>query len=53
MLVNRSIPRSTVIPELPYAEIGDAIDWLCDRFGFTQSIAEVDWRDWGGTPGAL
>jgi len=102
MLVNRSIPRSTVIPELPYADIGGAIDWLCATLGFTlrlriadhraqlnvgdgavvlierppqasgtsyagsvmvrvdghrwnfsQSIADVDPRDWGGTPGRL
>jgi len=35
MLSNRSIPRSTVIPELAFPNIGEAIDWLCDAFGFT------------------
>jgi uncharacterized glyoxalase superfamily protein PhnB len=35
MLANRSIPRCTVIPELAYPEIGEAIDWLCDAFGFS------------------
>jgi uncharacterized glyoxalase superfamily protein PhnB len=35
---NRSIPACTVIPELAYPEIGEAIDWLCDRFGFTLRI---------------
>ncbi len=35
MLVNRSIPRCTVIPELAYPDIGEAVDWLCDAFGFS------------------
>jgi len=35
MLTNRSIPACTVIPELGYPDIGKAIDWLCDAFGFT------------------
>ena len=35
MLANRSIPRCTVIPELAYPDVGAAIDWLCDAFGFT------------------
>lgn len=35
MLQNRSIPASTVIPELAYPDIGEAIVWLCSAFGFT------------------
>jgi uncharacterized glyoxalase superfamily protein PhnB len=35
MLANRSIPRSTVIPELAYPDVTEAADWLCDAFGFT------------------
>jgi uncharacterized glyoxalase superfamily protein PhnB len=35
MLANRSMPRCTVIPELAYPDVGEAIDWLCDAFGFT------------------
>jgi uncharacterized glyoxalase superfamily protein PhnB len=35
MLVNRSMPRCTVIPELAYPDVGEAIDWLCNAFGFT------------------
>jgi uncharacterized glyoxalase superfamily protein PhnB len=35
MIANRSIPQSTVIPELAYPDIGDAIDWLSEAFGFT------------------
>src|SRR5262244_3341604 len=38
MLVNRSIPRCTVIPELAYPDVGEAIDWLCDAFGFTLRV---------------
>ena len=29
------MPASTVIPVLDYAELGEAIDWLCGVFGFT------------------
>jgi uncharacterized glyoxalase superfamily protein PhnB len=53
MISNRSIPRATVIPELFYTDIGEAITWLNNAFGFSQSIADVDPRDWGGTPGTL
>jgi uncharacterized glyoxalase superfamily protein PhnB len=35
MLQNRSIPNSTVIPELAYPDIGESIAWLCGAFGFT------------------
>jgi uncharacterized glyoxalase superfamily protein PhnB len=35
MLANRSMPRSTVIPVLAYPDLGEAIDWLCDVFGFS------------------
>jgi uncharacterized glyoxalase superfamily protein PhnB len=38
MLSNRSMPRSIVIPELAYPDVGDAIDWLCGAFGFTLRI---------------
>ena len=36
MLANRSMPRSTVIPELAYDDVGQAITWLCDTFGFRE-----------------
>lgn len=39
MLVNRSIPRGTVIPELAYPDVGEAKDWRCDAFGFTLRLA--------------
>jgi uncharacterized glyoxalase superfamily protein PhnB len=44
MLANRSIPRSTVIPEFAYPDIGEAIDWLCDTFGFTLRIRIMNHR---------
>ena len=39
MLVNRSMPSCTVIPVLVYEDVDDAVEWLCDTFGFT-----VRWR---------
>src|SRR5258707_4471862 len=44
MLANRSIPNCTVIPELAYPDIGEAIDWLCNAFGFTLRIRIADHR---------
>ncbi len=38
MLVNRSVPRCTVIPELVYPDVEKAAKWLCDTFGFTLRI---------------
>lgn len=38
MLANRSMPRSTVIPQLAYRDVGAAAKWLCDAFGFTLRI---------------
>jgi uncharacterized glyoxalase superfamily protein PhnB len=35
MLANQSMPQCTVIPELAYPGVGEAIEWLCDVFGFT------------------
>ncbi len=44
MLANRSIPRSTVIPELAYADVSKATDWLCDAFGFTVRLRIANHR---------
>src|SRR5215475_7692240 len=44
MLANRSIPRSTVIPELPYPDVTAAAKWLCDAFGFTVRLRIADHR---------
>jgi len=35
MLKNRSIPASTVIPQIPYPDVTKAAEWLRDTFGFT------------------
>jgi uncharacterized glyoxalase superfamily protein PhnB len=44
MLANRSIPGSTVIPELAYPDLSGAIDWLTTAFGFTLRIRIGDHR---------
>src|SRR5260370_20196831 len=44
MFATRSIPKCTVIPELAYPNIGEAIDWLCNAFGFTLRIRIADHR---------
>lgn len=44
MLSNRSMPRSVVIPELAYPDIGEAIDWLCKAFGFALRIRMTNHR---------
>ena len=36
MRANRSMPGCTVLPELVYADVGAAADWLCAAFGFTE-----------------
>ena len=33
---NRSMPASTVIPVLPYEDVGEAVSWLCETFGFSE-----------------
>jgi len=33
---NRSIPVSSVLPHLVYADVAAAIDWLSAAFGFTE-----------------
>jgi uncharacterized glyoxalase superfamily protein PhnB len=35
LLLNRSIPRATVIPVLAYPDVNQAAAWLCDAFGFS------------------
>jgi len=44
MLSNRSIPRSVVIPELAYPDIGEAVEWLSRAFGFTLRIRMANHR---------
>ena len=38
MLPNRSIPKCTVIPVLVYPDVLQAVQWLCDTFGFTLRV---------------
>ncbi|MDM7913702.1 MAG: hypothetical protein QUU85_00340 [Candidatus Eisenbacteria bacterium] len=35
---NRSIPRSTVIPEVPCSDVPEAAAWLCGAFGFAERL---------------
>ncbi len=36
MLANRSMPPCTVIPVLVYEDVGAAVHWLCETFGFRE-----------------
>ena len=36
MLANRSMPSGAVIPVLGYEDVGEAVAWLCDTFGFAE-----------------
>lgn len=36
--MNRSMPPSTIIPELPYPNVRKAVDWLCNVFGFKERL---------------
>lgn len=38
MIMNRSMPPSVVIPELPYPDVRQAVDWLCRSFGFVERL---------------
>ena len=44
MLINRSMPRCTVIPQIAYPDVGKAAEWLCNAFGFTVRIRIADHR---------
>lgn len=44
MLINRSIPRATVIPVLAYSDVHQAAEWLCRAFGFTVRMRIGDHR---------
>jgi uncharacterized glyoxalase superfamily protein PhnB len=38
MKSNRSIPQATVIPELVYPDVREAVRWLTDAFGFEERV---------------
>lgn len=37
-VVNRSAPKSAVVPVLVYEDVGKAIEWLCGAFGLTERL---------------
>jgi uncharacterized glyoxalase superfamily protein PhnB len=44
MLPNRSMPPCSVIPELVYEDVGEAVQWLCETFGFVERWTAGDHR---------
>ena len=36
--MNRSMPPAAIIPELPYRNVREAVDWLCRVLGFTERL---------------
>lgn len=42
--MNRSMPPSTVIPELPYSDVRVAVEWLCKVFSFKERLRIKDHR---------
>ncbi len=44
MSTNRSMPPGVIIPEIPYADVHDAADWLCRAFGFKKRLQIADHR---------
>ena len=36
MIVNRSVPTDTLLPHVAYRDVGKAIDWLGEAFGFRE-----------------
>jgi uncharacterized glyoxalase superfamily protein PhnB len=44
MRQNRSIPNATIIPELGYADVPAAAQWLCDKFGFQERLRIANHR---------
>jgi len=41
---NRSVPDAAVIPELPYPDVREAVDWLARAFGFEERLQIGDHR---------
>ena len=44
MRSNRSVPEAAVIPELPYPDVREAVDWLTRAFGFKERLQIGDHR---------
>ncbi len=43
-MMNRSMPPGTIIPELAYDNVGDAVAWLCKTIGFKERLRIGDHR---------
>jgi uncharacterized glyoxalase superfamily protein PhnB len=41
---NRSVPEAAVIPELPYPDVREAVDWLTRAFGLEERLQIGDHR---------
>jgi uncharacterized glyoxalase superfamily protein PhnB len=41
---NRSVPSASVIPELAYRDVIEAVEWLCRAFGFSERLRIGDHR---------
>lgn len=41
LVVNRTVGSASVVPELVYDDVGAAVDWLCETFGFTEMWATI------------
>ncbi|MCX6950739.1 MAG: VOC family protein [Verrucomicrobia bacterium] len=41
---NRSMPEAVVIPVLAYADVGEAVSWLEEKFGFAERLRIGDHR---------
>jgi uncharacterized glyoxalase superfamily protein PhnB len=44
VIENRSMMRASVIPELGYEDVREAVDWLCRAFGFRERLRIGDHR---------
>lgn len=44
MISNRSMPRSTVIPQIAYSDVAEAAEWLCHMFRFTVRLRIANHR---------
>jgi uncharacterized glyoxalase superfamily protein PhnB len=38
VIPNRSVPAASIIPELGYRDVEEAVDWLCRVFGLTERL---------------
>lgn len=43
-LTNRFVPDVAIMPVLGYADVGEAVEWLCGAFGFRERLRIGDHR---------